>query len=83
VERTLNDDPLSDEDRATVWGKVTGIQQSLNRAGFGLNVNTAIALRVVAMICEVPMERREDMDLDVDTLISVAYAEQAIVNKEH
>jgi len=78
-----NEVPLSDEDRGTAWGKITAIQQLLSKHGYGLNDNTALALRVITYLCEVPMGRRDDLDLDVDVLINIAHGEQQHIRKEH
>jgi hypothetical protein len=74
---------LSDEDRGLVWGKIPVIQQALNTAGFGLNENTALALRVIVYLCEVPIDRRPTLDLDFDVLVNVARSEQSMLRKEH
>lgn len=77
----MPNEPLDDEVRAEVWGRVAAIQQLLNNHGFGLNDNTALALRVITYLAEVPMEKRGGIDIDIDVLISLAYAEQLHLRK--
>jgi len=77
MERTL-----TDEEFGEVWGKVDQLRLSLDRGGFGIDGSTALALRVCAMLCEMPRERREG-PVEIDKLINVAYADQQHIRKEH